>query len=103
MKVLLFFFATAIFLGTGTRHHNPLKSPEPGDTLRVKFVPFDISDDAKIKAEILLRMNNEAVDGEKYYGAHIRYDKNAGVKILNVYGEVTGGATYNPFAVSYIV
>lgn len=53
--------------------------------------------------ELLKQLNSKAEVGEKYYQARVLHPKDNTFKVINVYGEATGGATYNPFAVSYII
>jgi hypothetical protein len=64
-----------------------------------------INSDSSLIAEFLAYKNQlSKIDsaGANYYDGKILYPKNATFKVLNVMGEVSGGATYNPFAKSYI-
>lgn len=103
-RILLIFFMMTVAVVSAATGKFPQKD-NYSDTLRLRFEPLKIdTDDKKLVADILAKLNKKSLDGEKYHDAKVIFlPDNAGLKILNVYGEVTGGATYNPFAISYIV
>lgn len=102
--IVAFLVIAATFVGFSPQR-NSFVNVETGDTIRLRFEPLHIiGDDKKLVAEVLLKYNKENLDGEKYYDAKVTWlPDNTGVKILTIYGEVSGGATVNPFAESYII
>ncbi len=64
-----------------------------------------INSDSSLIAEFLAYKNQlDKIDssGANYYDGKIFYPKKANFKVLNLFGEYSGGATYNPFAESHI-
>ncbi|CAN5442657.1 hypothetical protein BH11BAC2_BH11BAC2_10910 [soil metagenome] len=63
-----------------------------------------VKNDSVLAAIILTHMNKyAAIDGNTYYGYGLFYPADSSFKIVNVFGEYTGGATYNPFAKPFII
>jgi len=84
-----------------------IRDTTSAETLKRIFRPifFTYSNDSVLVASIL-KQENKLIHKDSsgnYYDARIFYSKNAPFKVLNLYGEVTGGATYNPFSKSYVV
>ena len=69
-----------------------------------KPLPFATKNDSLLIAKIIASENDiDKEDGANYYDAKIFYPKDSTFKVVNLYGESGGGATYNPFAKSHIV
>lgn len=76
------------------------------DSLLIPTLDYSkINSDSSLITEFLAYQNQLAkIDssGVNYYDGRIFYPKEAPFKVLNLLGEYSGGATYNPFAESYI-
>lgn len=65
-----------------------------------------INSDSSLIAEFLAYKNQLAkIDssGLNYYDGRIFHPKETPFKVINLFGEYSGGATYNPFAESYVL
>lgn len=76
------------------------------DSLLIPTLDYSkINSDSSLITEFLAYQNQlSKIDsaGANYYDVRIFYPKNAPFKVLNLLGEYSGGATYNPFAESHI-
>lgn len=75
------------------------------DSLLIPTINYSkINSDSSLIAEFLTYRNQLAnIDssGANYYEGRIFYPKETNFKVINIYGESSGGATYNPFAESH--
>ena len=99
----------------------PKKSIEPIEVLSQKKVTLDsifrIDNDSLLVTKLIEYETNEIIKelepelepGEDYrkyqsiYGGEIIYSTDSILKVINLYGDYSGGATYNPYAVNYII
>lgn len=77
------------------------------DSLSIPTLDYSkINSDSSLIAEFIAYKNQLAnIDssGANYYDGRIFYPKKTNFKVINIYGEYSGGATYNPFAESYVL
>jgi hypothetical protein len=103
---LLFFFSCK-------RKNNTEKDLPRKEELQ-NYRKLNMSDILKIENDSLLLLafiafkNNELVEEngdleQQFYDGHITYASDSEFKVLNLLGEYSGGATYNPYAKNFIL